>query len=110
MIIVLREFHIEWWFEMKRFLYANRRDHTDSMRSSGDGFSGERSFGNPSCITQRPRRGTCHSKSRAICCRRAGAQPDEIFLSVRLRADNWAIKGTAAQLAAKGKSILLHDF
>ena len=92
---------------MKRFVYA---DNAATTQISDEVFSAmeywlKEGYGNPSSIYAKGRdAGHAIEDARKSVAAALGAQPAEIFfVGCGSEADNWAIKGTAHKLAAKGK-------
>lgn len=92
---------------MKRFVYA---DNAATTQISNEVFSAmeywlKEGYGNPSSIYAKGRdAGHAIEDARKSVAAALGAQPAEIFfVGCGSEADNWAIKGTAHKLAAKGK-------
>ena len=96
---------------MKRFIYA---DNAETTKVSEEVFEAMRpyfceQYGNPSSLYafgQKSREAV--ENARAQVAKAINAQPDEIFFtSCGSEADNWAIKGIAELMAAKGKQHLI---
>ncbi len=91
----------------KRFIYA---DNAATTRISADVLDAmmpylTTEYGNPSSIYALGRNsGFAIEEARAKVAKAIGAKPGEIFFtSCGSESDNWAIKGTLARLAPKGK-------
>ncbi len=96
---------------MKRFVYA---DNAATTQISDEVFSAmeywlKEGYGNPSSIYAKGRdAGHAIEEARKSVASALGAQPAEIFfVGCGSEADNWAIKGTAHKLAAKGKKHII---
>ncbi len=96
---------------MKRFVYA---DNAATTQISDEVFSAmeywlKEGYGNPSSIYAKGRdAGHAIEDARKSVAAALGAQPAEIFfVGCGSEADNWAIKGTAHKLAAKGKKHII---
>lgn len=92
---------------MKKFVYADNAATTqisDEVLSAMNYWLKE-GYGNPSSIYAKGREaGHAIEDSRKLAADALGADPKEIFfVGSGSEADNWAIKGTAHKLAAKGK-------
>ncbi len=95
----------------KRFIYADHAATTpvsDAVLQEMLPYF-QTHFGNPSSIYAKGReneRAIMDARARVAAC--LGAQPGEIFFTAGgSESDNWAIKGTAIQLAAQGKKHII---
>ncbi len=96
---------------MKKFVYADNAATTqisDEVLSAMQYWLKE-GYGNASSIYAKGREaGHAIEDARQAAANALGAQPNEIFfLGCGSEADNWAIKGTAHKLAAKGKKHII---
>lgn len=96
---------------MKKFVYADNAATTqisDEVLSAMQYWLKE-GYGNASSIYAKGREaGHAIEDARQVAANALGAQPNEIFfLGCGSEADNWAIKGTAHKLAAKGKKHII---
>ena len=97
---------------MKRFVYA---DNAATTQISDEVFEAmlpwlrDGGYGNPSSIYELGRRaGFAIEDARKKVAAALGAQPNEIyFTGCGSESDNWAIKGAAHKLAAKGKKHII---
>ena len=96
---------------MKRFVYA---DNAATTRISDEVFAAmlpwlKEGYGNPSSIYAKGREaGHAIENARKQAAQALGAQPGEIyFTGCGSESDNWAIKGAAHRLAAKGKKHII---
>ena len=96
---------------MKRFVYADNAATTKIAPAVLDAMLPwlSEGYGNPSSIYSKGReaaQAVLDARKRVAAL--LGCQPDEVyFTSGGSEADNWAIKGTAHRLAAKGKKHLI---
>ena len=95
----------------KRFVYADNAATTKVTPEVFDAMKEfyEDNYGNPSSIYSKGVEAAVEiEKARRLLANCLGARPNEIYItSGGSEADNWAIKGTAKELAKKGKKHII---